>query len=53
MRQRMATGHDSLLKPVSNWSLSTLAGAPRSSTNDMLTFLEALLGLKIRLSHQQ
>jgi serine-type D-Ala-D-Ala carboxypeptidase/endopeptidase len=48
MRQRMATGHNAMLAPVANWDLSTLAGAGalRSSTNDMLTFLEAFLGYK-------
>jgi serine-type D-Ala-D-Ala carboxypeptidase/endopeptidase len=48
MKQRMATGHNPLLAPVSNWDLPTLAGAGalRSSANDMLTFLEAFLGYK-------
>ncbi|HWC97124.1 MAG TPA: serine hydrolase [Candidatus Sulfopaludibacter sp.] len=46
MKQRMATGHNAMLAPVANWDLPTLAGAGglRSSTNDMLTFLEAFLG---------
>src|SRR5262249_28609816 len=37
MQQRMAAGHDSMLAPVANWDLSTLAGAGglRSSANDM------------------
>jgi serine-type D-Ala-D-Ala carboxypeptidase/endopeptidase len=48
MKQRMATGHNAMLAPVANWDLPTLAGAGalRSSTNDMLTFLEAFLGYK-------
>ncbi|HEY1339570.1 MAG TPA: serine hydrolase domain-containing protein, partial [Bryobacteraceae bacterium] len=46
MKQRMATGHNAMLAPVSNWDFRTLAGAGalRSSANDMLTFLEAFLG---------
>ncbi len=46
MKQRMATGHNAMVAPVANWDLPTLAGAGalRSSTNDMLTFLEAFLG---------
>ena len=48
MKQRMATGHNAMLAPVANWDLPALAGAGalRSSTNDMLTFLEAFLGFK-------
>src|SRR5205814_4471742 len=48
MKQRMATGHNSILAPVVNWDFPTLAGAGalRSSANDMLTFLEAFLGYK-------
>jgi CubicO group peptidase (beta-lactamase class C family) len=48
MRQRMSTGHNPLLEPAANWDIPTLAGAGalRSSVNDMLTFLEALLGYK-------
>jgi len=48
MKQRMATGHNSILAPVVSWDLPTLAGAGalRSSANDMLTFLEAFLGYK-------
>src|SRR5262245_3221653 len=43
MKQRMATGHNSILASVLNWDLPTLAGAGalRSSANDMLTLLEA------------
>jgi CubicO group peptidase (beta-lactamase class C family) len=46
-RGRLAVGHNAQLASVSNWDLPTLAGAGalRSSTNDMLTFLEANLGL--------
>ncbi len=48
MKERMATGHNALLAPVSNWDFPTLAGAGalRSSANDMLTFLEAFLGYR-------
>jgi CubicO group peptidase (beta-lactamase class C family) len=48
MKQRMATGHNGILKPVPNWDFPTLAGAGalRSSANDILTFLEAFLGYK-------
>ena len=48
MKQRMATGHNATLAPVANWDFPTLAGAGalRSSTNDMLTFLEAFLGYR-------
>ena len=49
MKQRMATGHNATLAPVTNSDLPTPlagAGALRSSANDMLTFLEAFLGYK-------
>jgi CubicO group peptidase (beta-lactamase class C family) len=49
MNQRMATGHNAMLAPVANSDLPAPlagAGALRSSTNDMLTFLEAFLGYK-------
>jgi len=49
MHQRMATGHNAMLAPVANSDLPTPlagAGALRSSPNDMLTFLEALLGYR-------
>src|SRR5262249_16826226 len=48
MKQRVATGHNSILAPVANWDSLTLAGAGalRSSANDMLTFLEGFLGYK-------
>ena len=46
MRARLATGHSSVMQPVANWDLPTLAGAGalRSSTNDLLAFLAAELG---------
>src|SRR4051812_17463637 len=46
MKARLATGHGPTLQPVANWDLAALAGAGalRSSTNDMLTFLAANLG---------
>jgi len=49
MNQRMAAGHNAMLAPVANSDLPAPlagAGALRSSTNDMLTFLEAFLGYK-------
>jgi CubicO group peptidase (beta-lactamase class C family) len=46
MKAQLATGHSPALEPVPNWDLSALAGAGalRSTTNDMLTFLGAALG---------
>ena len=46
-RERLAVGHSVQLRPVANWDLPTLAGAGalRSTVNDMLTFVEANLGL--------
>lgn len=46
MKSRLAAGHSAQLQPVANWDLPTLAGAGalRSSTNDLLTFLGANLG---------
>jgi CubicO group peptidase (beta-lactamase class C family) len=46
MKAQLATGHSPSLEPVPNWDLPTLAGAGalRSTTNDMLTFLAAALG---------
>ena len=46
MQARLAPGHSPALEPVPNWDLPTFAGAGalRSSTNDMLTFLAAALG---------
>ena len=49
MKQRMATGHNSMLTAVANSCLPAPlagAGALRSSANDMLTFLEAFLGYR-------
>ncbi len=46
-QERLAIGHSVQLRPVANWDLPTLAGAGalRSTVNDMLTFVEANLGL--------
>ena len=46
MKARLAVGHGPGLSEVPNWDLSALAGAGalRSSTNDILTFLAANLG---------
>lgn len=46
LKMRLATGHNQALEPVSNWDFPTLAGAGalRSSANDMLAFLAAVLG---------
>ena len=54
IRERMATGHDRRLRPAANWDLQVLgdAGALRSSVNDLLTFLEANLGLSESPLHQ-
>jgi serine-type D-Ala-D-Ala carboxypeptidase/endopeptidase len=43
MRERLAQGHLSNLKPASNWDLPTLAGAGalRSTANDLLKFMKA------------
>lgn len=48
LRERLAPGHDGRLRPAANWDLPTLAGAGalRSTVNDLLTFLEANLGLR-------
>ena len=47
-QERLAVGHSVQLRPVANWDLPTLAGAGalRSTVNDMLTFVEANLGLR-------
>lgn len=48
-KSRLATGHDQDLRPVSNWEFSDAlvgAGGLRSTANDLLTFLEAVLGFK-------
>lgn len=44
---RLASGHGPALEPASNWDLPTLAGAGalRSTTNDMVTFLAAAMGV--------
>jgi CubicO group peptidase (beta-lactamase class C family) len=46
MRQRFAVGHSSDLVTVSAWDIPTLAGAGalRSSANDLLAFLAAMMG---------
>jgi CubicO group peptidase (beta-lactamase class C family) len=46
MKLRFAAGYNAALEPVSAWDLPTLAGAGalRSTTNDMLTFVAANLG---------
>ena len=54
LRERLATGHDGRLRPVANWDLPVLAGAGalRSTVNDLLTFLEANIGLRESPLHQ-
>jgi serine-type D-Ala-D-Ala carboxypeptidase/endopeptidase len=46
MRARLAGGHNQALHPAANWDIPTLAGAGalRSTTNDLLSFLAANLG---------
>ena len=46
MREHLARPHGALLQPSANWDLPTLAGAGalRSTTNDLLTFVSANLG---------
>jgi D-alanyl-D-alanine-carboxypeptidase/D-alanyl-D-alanine-endopeptidase len=46
MSARLAPGHDRYLQPVHTWEMTTLpaSGSLRSSTNDMLRFLDANLG---------
>ena len=48
MKQRFATGHNAMLQSVAHWDFDALAGAGalRSTANDMLTFLEAFLGIR-------
>ncbi|KJC61172.1 hypothetical protein UP10_09865 [Bradyrhizobium sp. LTSPM299] len=43
MRERLAQGHLSNLKPASNWDIPTLAGAGalRSTANDLVKFMNA------------
>jgi CubicO group peptidase (beta-lactamase class C family) len=47
LQTRTATGHDQAGKTAMNWEIPTLAGAGalRSTTNDMLNFVAANLGL--------
>jgi serine-type D-Ala-D-Ala carboxypeptidase/endopeptidase len=47
MKARLATGYNAAMSAVPNWDIPALAGAGalRSTTNDMLTFLAANLGL--------
>ncbi len=47
LKDNLATGHNELGMPVSNWDIPTLAGAGaiRSTVNDMLIFAAANLGL--------
>jgi serine-type D-Ala-D-Ala carboxypeptidase/endopeptidase len=47
LQKRMATGHDQAGETAMNWEIPTLAGAGalRSTTNDMLHFVAANLGL--------
>ena len=46
LRQRFAAGHSSDLVTVPEWDIPSLAGAGalRSSANDLLTFLSAMMG---------
>ncbi len=46
MKSRLAIGHNSMFEPTSNWDIPTLAGAGalRSTTADMLSFLAAQIG---------
>jgi len=46
MRARLAVGHNGELNSVPNWDFQALAGAGalRSTANDLLTFLAAVLG---------
>jgi D-alanyl-D-alanine-carboxypeptidase/D-alanyl-D-alanine-endopeptidase len=46
LRQRFAAGHSSDLVTVPEWNIPSLAGAGalRSSANDLLTFLAAMMG---------
>ena len=54
LRERLAPGHDAELQPVPNWDIPALAGAGalRSTVNDLLTFLEANLGLRPTPLHE-
>jgi serine-type D-Ala-D-Ala carboxypeptidase/endopeptidase len=47
LKNRLAPGHDLKLKPTPNWNYGPPfagAGALRSTVNDQLTFIEAMLG---------
>ena len=48
LRKRLAPPHDALGRRSSNWDFDVFAGAGalRSTTDDMLTYLEANMGLK-------
>ena len=48
MKPRLAVGHDCERQPAANWDLPALAGAGalKSTVNDLLTFLQAVLGYK-------
>lgn len=48
LQARLVHGHDAAMKEVPNWDLQWFApaGALRSSTNDLLTFLGAMLGYR-------
>jgi CubicO group peptidase (beta-lactamase class C family) len=48
LRSRLAPGHGPLRYPTANWDLPAFAGAGalRSTTNDMLSFLAAELGFR-------
>jgi CubicO group peptidase (beta-lactamase class C family) len=47
LMKRLAVGTDAALSPVKNWAFDALAGAGaiRSTTNDMLKFVAAAMGL--------
>jgi D-alanyl-D-alanine-carboxypeptidase/D-alanyl-D-alanine-endopeptidase len=47
MKNNLATGHDSQLRPAIEWNMPVLegCGSLRSSANDLLTFLGAFMGL--------
>ena len=47
-KARFAQGHDATMQPALAWDLPSLAGAGaiRSTARDMLTFLEAVIGLR-------
>jgi hypothetical protein len=48
MKKRLAAGHSRRNNPVSSWDFPTLqgSGSLRSTANDLLTFVEANLGLR-------